>query len=222
MMKEQYFTLENLSQKTTELLDFVSVYRCRHAGQEFDPGQAALLVLDMQEYFLDPVSHAFVPSAPAIVGGIRSLVDAFSSAGRPVVFTRHLNTQKDAGMMATWWKDLVTLQDARSQIINTLPLSKGISIKKTQYDAFLGGGLGDLLKGAQVLQVVVTGVMTHLCCEMTARSAFVHGYQVFFPVDGTATYNEAHHRASLLNLSHGFAVMTTVPDLLKQITSHSQ
>ena len=50
--------------------------------------------------------------------------------------------------------------------------------------------------------------MTHLCCETTARSAFVHGYEVFFLVDGTATYNQDFHRASLMNLAHGVAVLS--------------
>ena len=53
--------------------------------------------------------------------------------------------------------------------------------------------------------MVVSGVMTHLCCETTARSAFVRGFEVFFLIDGTATYNKEHHLATLLNLSHGFA-----------------
>jgi isochorismate hydrolase len=56
--------------------------------------------------------------------------------------------------------------------------------------------------------------MTHLCCETTARSAFMHGFETFFTVDGTATYNEAFHRAALLNLSHGFALPLTVDEVL--------
>jgi isochorismate hydrolase len=56
--------------------------------------------------------------------------------------------------------------------------------------------------------------MTHLCCETTARSAFIQGYVVFFVVDGTATYTESFHRGSLLSLSHGFAVPILVDEIL--------
>jgi isochorismate hydrolase len=59
-------------------------------------------------------------------------------------------------------------------------------------------------------------VMTHLCCETTARSAFTRGSGLL-PVDGTATYNRAFHRASLLNLAHGFASLTFVEDILEKI-----
>jgi len=65
--------------------------------------------------------------------------------------------------------------------------------------------------------VVICGVMTHLCCETTARSAFMRGFEVFFTVDGTATYTEAFHRASLLNLSHGFAVPVLVENILEKL-----
>ena len=61
---------------------------------------------------------------------------------------------------------------------------------------------------------VISGVMTHLCCETTARAAFMRGFEVFFTVDGTATYNEALHRSSLLTLSHGFAIPVLIDELL--------
>ncbi|MHA1167787.1 MAG: isochorismatase family protein, partial [Candidatus Hodarchaeales archaeon] len=49
----------------------------------------------------------------------------------------------------------------------------------------------------------------------TARSAFIRGYEVFFAVDGTATYNENFHEATLLNLSHGFSTLVLIKDLLE-------
>jgi isochorismate hydrolase len=56
--------------------------------------------------------------------------------------------------------------------------------------------------------------MTHLCCETTARSAFMRGFEVFFTIDGTATYNEEHHWAALLNLAHGFATPVLVDEVV--------
>ncbi len=209
MQKETYFTPETIGAKTDEFLAEVAHFRKHRPA--FGPSAAALLVLDMQRYFLSADSHAFVPSAPAIVPGIERLVKAFTAAGRPVIFTRHANTEADAGRMSTWWRDLLKPDTADSQIIIGSPSAH--ILPKTQYDAFFGTGLDDLLKSHGIRQVVVTGVMTHLCCETTARSAFVRGYEVFFCVDGTATYTEAFHRATLLNLSHGFAVPVRVGEI---------
>jgi len=62
----------------------------------------------------------------------------------------------------------------------------------------------------------VCGVMTHLCCETTARSAFIRGFKTYFTIDGTATYNEQFHMASLINLSHGFAIPVLIDDIVLQ------
>ncbi len=213
MQKELYFTPGSLRSKSQALLADVERLRRRHDTIRFRPGNAALLVLDMQEYFLQPDSHAFVPAALAIVEGIAQLRDAFLAAGRPVVFTRHVNTPADAGVMSIWWRDLISSQDACSHIIETLETSNCILIEKNQYDAFWDTSLDSILRGLGVEQVVITGVMTHLCCETTARSAFMRGFEVFFAVDGTATYTEALHRASLLTLAHGFAVPVLMDEI---------
>jgi len=214
MEKEAYFTPENLSDKSCQFLEGLESFRHRHRSQILEPSHVALLVLDMQVYFLDSGSHAFVPSAPAILPGIRSLIEAFHSAGRPIIFTRHVNTLQNVGLLGNWWKDIVLPDSPRSEIVPGLDVRKGIVLDKNQYDAFFQTDLGEILCTQEIRQVLITGVMTHLCCETTARSAFMRGYETFFTVDGTATYNEAFYRAALLNLSHGFALPVTVDEVL--------
>ena len=174
----------------------------------------ALLVLDLQEYFLNPESHAFVPSAPAILPGVIDLIRAFQKANLPVVFTQHINTPDDAGMMAEWWRDLITPAHPLAGLSNQLPLEGASLLQKTQYDAFYQTDLADRFEAQEVTDVVITGVMTHLCCETTARSAFVHGYRVWFTVDGTACYNAEFHLSSLRNLAHGFATPVLTSEVL--------
>ncbi len=213
-MKERYFTPENIQAKSLEIFTSVQDYRCSHDNLRFHPDRAALLVLDMQEYFLSQASHAFIPSAPAIIPNIQSLIKIFAAFNRPIIFTRHVNTEENAGMMGKWWKDLIRPQTAYSHIIKHLDTSKGTILRKSQYDAFYETPLESDLRAGGVGEVVVSGVMTHLCCETTARSAFMRGFDVFFTIDGTATYTEAFHCAALLNLSHGFAVPVLTEELL--------
>jgi len=215
-MKEVYFTRDSIEGQAAELLRQVNEQVLRRQ-LPFSPRQSALLVLDMQAYFLDPASHAYVPSAQAIVAGITQLVEAYYSLGKPIVFTQHINTAEDAGMMSRWWKDLITAQNPLQRIIPAIDLDKGKLIQKSQYDAFFHSSLDDLLRASQVRQLVLCGVMTHLCCETTARSAFMRGFEVFFPVDGTATYTLEHHKASLVNLAHGFASIILMKDILAAV-----
>jgi len=213
MQKETYFTPETIHSKSSDMLASLASFRKRHENIVFDVGRAALLVLDMQEYFLREDSHAFIPSAPVVIPNIQLLINAFHAHKRPVICTRHSNTNMDAGMMSLWWKDLLRGESQNSEITPALDCSNGIVIQKSQYDAFHNSPLEQILRENKVEQVVVTGVMTHLCCETTARSAFVRGFQVFFTIDGTATYNEALHRASLLTLSHGFALSVLAKEI---------
>lgn len=170
-----------------------------------EKGKPALLVLDMQDYFLDPESHAFVPSAPELIAPLKKVINTFKFHELPVFFTRHLNTAENAGSMGRWWRDIITEENPLSRINAAFDTPSEL-IVKSQYDAFLHTNLQDRLNRHAVTSVVVTGVMTNLCCETTARAAFTRGYDVVFPVDCTAAYNMALHNATILNLAHGFAL----------------
>ena len=107
--------------------------------------------------------------------------------------------------MKNWWRQMITLDNPLCPVVNDFASDKVTVIEKSQYDAFMGTSLEHDLEESGIAQLVITGVMTHLCCESTARAAFMRGFNVFFTIDGTATYNRKFHEASLLNLAHGFA-----------------
>jgi bifunctional isochorismate lyase/aryl carrier protein len=213
--KESYFSAENIDRKATEISQGLPNLG-QNARIPFSLQNSALLVLDMQRYFLEPNSHAYIPSAKAILPGIQALVQAYGKLGLPIIFTRHSNISQDSGMMERWWRDSIRANTPLSEIDPELDLSKGIVVQKSQYDAFYKTALEEMLHNRRVRQVVISGVMTHLCCETTARSAFVRGFEVFFLIDGTATYNAEFHRAALLNLAHGFAILSRVNEILTE------
>jgi isochorismate hydrolase len=56
--------------------------------------------------------------------------------------------------------------------------------------------------------------MTNLCCETSARDAFIRDYRVFFPVDANGAATEEMHLASLTNISWGVAYVCPTDELL--------
>lgn len=118
-------------------------------------------------------------------------------------------------MLKKWWNEIITQDNDYYKLSDEIYFQGAPVIKKTQYDAFYKTKLNKQLKMYRVKQLVITGVMTNLCCETTARSAFMKGFEVFFVIDGTATQNETMHRATLLNLSYGFAIPVLTEDLIK-------
>lgn len=217
MSKETYFTTTNIAQKATAMLRSARAL-VPHRHLSFSPRRSALLVLDMQYYFLDSSAHAYIPSASAIVANISKLCLVYANKKLPVIFTRHLNSRRDAGLMASWWKGLITQDDPLSEILADFKSQEHSVLKKTRYDAFMDSPLDEMLKQLQVRQLVICGVMANVCCESTARSAFQKGYEVFFLVDGTAAYNERFHLASLLNLDFGFAELALSDDIFSKIS----
>jgi nicotinamidase-related amidase len=215
-MKEQYFLPNSVEARAREYITEFRQSKHVEALSVF-PQNLALLVLDMQEYFLDPASHAFVPSAKSIISGIQQLVDAFTKVSKPIFFTQHLNSLNDAGKMASWWHDLITPDNPLSAISSEFDAASHEVFQKTQYDAFYKTALGERLTALGITDVVISGVMTHLCCETTARSAFMRGFGVWFTVDGTATYNQEFHQATLRNISHGFAVPVLISEVINRL-----
>ena len=90
-------------------------------------------------------------------------------------------------------------------------------VLKHRYSAFYNTDLETVLRCLEVEQLVITGVMTNLCCESTARDAYFRDYKVFFTADGTGTVSDEMHVASLLNLAFGFALVTSSDRLLARL-----
>ena len=217
MEKTKYFTENNLQNKSDSWLKKIDKKISLHSDR-IDISKLVLLILDMQKFFHDENSHAFIPSAKAIINPIIQLASIFNEHNRPIILTKHINTTDNAKMMDYWWRDILTEDSKYSNLIPAIEEIQNTDlIVKSQYDAFYKTKLDEILQKDKIEQVVITGVMTNLCCETTARSAFVHGYNIFFPIDGTATYNSKLHKSSLLNLAHGFANITTISKLIDSI-----
>jgi isochorismate hydrolase len=212
-MKEAYFQQDSLPSLTQRWLEEYA-RPSKGLRQTFEVQSACLLILDMQRYFLDENSHAWIPSGSTILPGLKKIRDFFREAGRPVIASQHVNTPENARNMGTWWSELITGDHPLGEIVPDLEILPQEILTKTQYDAFFDSDLEFRLREAGIKQIVIGGVMTHLCCESTARAAFVRGFEVFFLIDGTATYNRQYHQAALLNLAHGVAVLTTIDQIV--------
>ncbi|MEJ2306543.1 MAG: cysteine hydrolase [candidate division WOR-3 bacterium] len=216
-MKKQYFTKENLKYKAKGIFQKVKNYRKYH-NIEFLPAKSALLVIDMQKYFLSPDSHAYIPSVEAILPGLKKLILLYKERNLPVFFTLHSNNKENAQMMEKWWPKLLSEGSPYSRLPEELESFGGILIEKHQYDAFYDTDLEEILHRENINQLIICGVMTNVCCESTARSAFVRGFEVFFCVDGTATYSEEHHMATLLNLSYACAIPVLLDEIFLKLS----
>jgi nicotinamidase-related amidase len=216
-LKEQYLTQDGLGSEVFRLRAEISQIHLRTREWNAAIDASALIVTDFQNYFLSEASHAFIPSAPAIISNINKLIGHFRKYRRPVIFTRHINDQANAHSMAWWWDDLIAEGSFASSISSEINAKPGETITKHQYDAFHETELESLLLRYAVRTPVICGVMTNLCCETTVRSAFVRGFRPVMPLDATAAYNRAFHMDTFRNLCFGFMPLRTTEEIIQEL-----
>ncbi|KAA3482649.1 nicotinamidase 2-like [Gossypium australe] len=168
-----------------------------------NPKTTALLVIDMQNYFAS--------MAKPILSNAITTINLCREASIPIFFTRHCHkSPADYGMLGEWWdNDLIFDGTVDSELIPEIGrLSKPDEVvEKNTYSAFENTRLHEMLVEKKVEEVIITGVMTNLCCETTARAAFVKGYRVFFSTDATAPSDSEMYEATLKNMAYGFAYL---------------
>lgn len=189
---------------------------------ELNPKSSCLLIIDMQQDFLVPGSEVYLPLGKAIIPNIKRLLVSFRKKKLPVIYTAHSHKDPaiDGGLTAEWWPELKAGKVLREgtegvKIHNQLKPKNEIVIVKHRYSAFYNTDLELILRGLKVTDLVITGVMTNICCESTARDSFFRDFRVFFLADATASVCEELHLATLKNLAYAFAYVTTTDEILK-------
>jgi nicotinamidase-related amidase len=181
---------------------------------------SALLVIDMQRYFLEKGAPAFLNPPDALLKNVKSLVDAFRREEKLVVFTRHAHKKGEPlGQMGRWWDDDLPFEGNKySDLTPKVKLEDDdIIITKTRYSALEGTGLLEILRDKGVDTVVICGVMTNVCVETTARDAFMKDFQPIVVDDACAGKGREYHAASILNLSYAFAVIETTQSVIAKL-----
>jgi nicotinamidase-related amidase len=215
---EPYVTQETISTKGKEWLEHIAPFNTH--TMYLNKEKAALLVIDMQSFFLEPASPLFTCGGLAILPNLKNAIHAFRQASRPVIFTRHVHhpDRLDAGIMGWWWEGMCLEGSLESEIHPDLyPQTGEKVIFKHRYSAFYNTDLETILRCLKIEDIVVAGLMTNMCCESTARDAFYRDYRVFFLADGTGSITEEMHLASLLNLCFGFSWVTGVDNIVAQL-----
>lgn len=215
---EAYIDESNIDIKTDLWLSHIREHTIVRPNLRLRPLNCALLVIDMINYFAEPGGRCYLPVVPVVTQRIKRIVSAWRNIDGTVIFTRHGHSGKnDLGMMGKFYTNNININLPESEIIKDLsPLPDEKVIIKTTYDAFHHTDLKDYLANSDIEQVLVTGLLTHLCCETTARSAFCNGFEVYFAADATAATTEELHTGSLAALADGFAVVMSGKEIIER------
>ncbi|KAI3767061.1 hypothetical protein L2E82_17142 [Cichorium intybus] len=164
-----------------------------------NPKTSVLLVIDMQNHF-SAIAKPIIPS-------IATTIDICRRASIPVIFTRHYHkSPADHDMLGEWWgSDLIIDGTPESELVPKIGRrEEELVVEKNTYSGFRGTQLEEQLKGMGVEEVIVTGVMTNLCCETTATEAFSEVLKLTLATDAVmgTTGNAQTPRSGYVLLHH--------------------
>ncbi len=198
-----------------------------------DPKKTALLVIDMQNAFLKPGAVIEVAAGRAMIPKLKELMRICGSRGIQVIFTKTVYHPDgfDMGLLSEFItkKVLVAGTEDVELYSGIEPQTGDIVFDKHRYDAFIGTDLDLVLSYKGIDTIMIGGVVTHMCCESTARSAHMRNYKVIFLSDGTAAYNlpdqgwgpisaEEVQRFVLTNLAYRYAQVSSIDEVIRQIS----
>ena len=185
---------------------------------ELRPESAALVVVDMQNDFVRVGAPLEVPDARETIEVQQELIGWFRERERPVVFTRFVAGPKPT-LMWNWspqiappvrccwpgvmraYADVDGERECIAVVDELAPLPDEPQMDKYGYNGFHRTRLTDLLRAHGVDTVLITGTVTQICVEDTARGAFHEGFQAVVVADAVSSYAPDLHQASLRTLA---------------------
>jgi nicotinamidase-related amidase len=199
-----------------------------HVFASLAPRRTALLVIDMQNYFVARGFMGEVAAARDIVGAINRLAEGVHAAGGSVFWV-----QTSAAKALQDWPVLhETLLDPARRDRRLAELNEGHAgfalfpsldqrvgdeyVTKTHYSAFIQGSsdIEGRLRGRGIDTLLVAGTATNVCCESSARDAMMRNFKVAMISDACAAQNDPLHATALLGFYSNFGDVLTVDEAL--------
>ncbi|WP_368300492.1 isochorismatase family protein [Kluyvera sichuanensis] len=178
----------------------------------FEPSRAALLIHDMQEYFLNFWGEDS-EMMETVVANIAALRDFCKKHDIPVYYTAQPKEQsdEDRALLNDMWGPGLTRSPEQQRVIAALaPDTQDTVLVKWRYSAFHRSPLEQMLKDTGRNQLIITGVYAHIGCMTTATDAFMRDIKPFFVADALADFSRDEHLMSLKYVAgrSGRVVMT--------------
>ncbi|WP_327147777.1 isochorismatase family protein [Nocardia sp. NBC_01329] len=183
-----------------------------------DPDRTALLIHDMQNYFLDAYQLDRDP-ARTMIDNIVRLRDRCHELGIPVIYSMQPGDQHPdrRGLLADFWGTGMSDGPDTEVIAALTPGAQDIQVTKWRYSAFQRTDLRQLLGYRNRDQLVVTGVYAHMGCMLSAAEAFMNDIHAFLAHDAVADFSREEHSIALKYTARRCGMVLSTDEMLDQL-----
>jgi nicotinamidase-related amidase len=95
------------------------------------------------------------------------------------------------------------------------PIKGETIITKHRYSAWFGTDLDIVVRTLGVDALIICGTTTDRCTGLTAYEAFMRDLKVIFPEDANATFQDEVHKAMLISLDMGGAMVVKTDEVIR-------
>lgn len=207
-----------------------------HPFADLDPARTALVVVDLQNGFMmEGVAHALCETAVEIVPNVNRLAAAVRETGGKVFWIR--NTHDEACLESWSVMHDYTVPEKRAHRVRSM--SEGTlghqlwadldvrpedeTVLKYRFSAFIQGSsdLAERLRAQGLDTVLITGTVTNVCCESSARDAMMLNFKAIMVSDGNAAANDAEHNASLIAFYLTFGDVMSTDEVIGRLRANA-
>ena len=194
-------------------------------------------MIDMQVYFMAPGMAAEVPMARAIVPNINKLAGALRTAGGRVVWVTSTFDENTSENWSVMMYELFSRERREAMLENLCKGGKGHrlwpdfvvepedwSVEKNRFSAFIQGAsdIEARLRAADIDTVIITGTLTDVCCESTARDAMMLNFKTIVMTDANAADCDEDHNNALNAMARLFADVVSTDDAIARLVPASR
>ncbi len=182
------------------------------------PGRTALLIHDMQRYFMAAYDSDREP-ASALVANIALLRDRCHALGIPVIYTMQPGDQHPSrrGILSDFWGTGMSAGADTEVVAELRPDERDIQVTKWRYSGFQRTDLRDLLSYYRRDHLLVTGVYAHMGCMLSAAEAFMSDIRPFLVLDATADFSREEHLMALNYVARRCGAVVTTGELMHRL-----
>ncbi|GAB2706389.1 isochorismatase family protein [Nocardia thraciensis] len=185
-----------------------------------DPARTALLIHDMQQYFMSAYDPDRDP-ARTLIANIGRLRHRCRQLRIPVIYTMQPGNQHPSrrGILADFWGSGMSHGPDTEVVAELRPDAQDIQVTKWRYSAFQRTDLRELLGYYHRDHLIVTGVYTHMGCMLSAAEAFMSDVRPFLALDATADFSRDEHLMALNYTARRCGAVLSTADLLDRLTA---
>lgn len=173
-----------------------------------DPARTALVVIDMQNDFVQRGGSLLVPDAEATIPAIRRLLELAWLNRMRVVYGQDTHHRGDPEW-EMWPEHCLEGSWGWEIIAELAPGVDDTVLRKVRYDAFFGTSLDHLLRLWGVDTLIICGTVANIGVQYTAASAALRWYHVVIPRDAISALEPFDLEASLRQTAFVFAGQVT-------------